>query len=300
MGKARNIRSMTAYGAGSAESDSVALEVEMRGVNSRFFDPVLKLPKAYASFESEMRQLISDKIKRGRVEVQITRTEKKSEVSSVVFNANLFTSFQKIYMDLARKADILDKEMEKQILLNLLSRKDILEAGGEDDVVAGEKDLLLAATKKALDSFFSMGVVEGKNLYEDVARRLQTISEIKEKVFRLSNSSSTKLKEKLLARIEKLAPEVQMDTERLAQEVAFMADRVDVTEELVRLESHIAQFRECLDTPPNGRKLDFILQEFGRELNTIGAKVQEAPIQALIVDAKAEMEKIKEQIQNLE
>jgi len=300
MAKAENIRSMTAYGSGTAESASVSLEVEIRGVNSRFFDAVFKLPRVYYSFESDLRQIVSAEVKRGRVDFQVMRVVKKGATSAVRFNQEIFESYRAVYEKIAKKSDIFDKEIEKDILLSLLSRHEILGTGEEESLIEGEKELLVEASRQALKGFIEMSLVEGRALHDDVLNRIEAISKTRKDVAKLSNGNSKKLQERLMARIEKLSPEVQLDPDRLAQEVAHISDKVDVTEELVRLESHISQFRDTLNKPSSGRKLDFILQEFGRELNTIGSKVQDAPIQALIVDAKAEMEKIKEQIQNLE
>lgn len=134
----------------------------------------------------------------------------------------------------------------------------------------------------------------------DLESRLDRLVAVRRSIERQAAASPAAARARLTARIERLAPTVQVDPERLAAEVALIADRVDVTEELVRLESHVAQFRKALVTPVAGKKLDFLLQEFGREFNTIGSKAQDAAIQSAVVDAKAEMEKMREQVQNLE
>jgi len=291
---------MTGFGKGNAESKELRIDAEIKSVNSRFLDIVFKLPRPYAQFESAIRSLIAAKLERGRVEVFLTRKPLDVEACAVTINRALFDSYLAIYEELGKDLDSLGSFDRGDMVRDILARRDVVEAGEEVAEVEFEKELLLEAISQALDTLAQMRATEGERLGEDIRKRLQELRRLQKDIGEHALAGPEKVKERLIERLEKLAPEVKLDPERIVVEAALLADKIDVSEELVRLDSHIEQFQAVLKESPNGRKLEFLLQEFSREFNTIGSKAQNAEVQALVVAGKAEVEKLKEQIANVE
>lgn len=292
--------SMTGFGAAARAAQSVRVEVEIKSANSRFLDLTIKAPRLYAPLESEVRELVAETVQRGRVEVLVGRVGSSVGARRVSFNRELFEVTLAVYLKQFRGAGIDSPEARAGAIRDVLSRHEILEVAEGEVSVTRERAVLLGAVRHALVNLESMRRSEGARLVADLETRLNRLVELRSAIARQAAATPAAARKRLAARIERLAPSVQIDPERLAAEVAIIADRVDVTEELVRLESHVAQFRKELKSAAAGKKLDFLLQEFGREFNTIGSKAQDAVIQAAVVDAKAEMEKMREQVQNLE
>ena len=186
------------------------------------------------------------------------------------------------------------------ILTQVLTRNDVLEVHEEPLNVASERTLLLDTVKKALTAFDTMRVKEGKHLESDVRSRIAKLSGVRKTIGKIVERKPEQARDRLLAALKRLSSEVQLDQSRLHTEVALLADRADVTEELVRLDSHREHFTSLLGSAPVGKKLDFLIQELLREFNTIGSKAQDTEVQAQVVEAKSELEKIREQVQNLE
>lgn len=292
--------SMTGFGKSVVDNPSLALEVEVKSVNHRYLDCSLKLPRIYSQFEQEIRSLVGTKIGRGRVEVFVQRQAKEKEAYKLGFNEALFSAYYKLAADQCAEHGKLSTETTHRIVLDILSRREVLEIMESDGSLETERKLLLDGVREALDNLVTMKRIEGDKIGEDIRGRIRQVAALQEQISKLAVAAPKELKKKLSERVSKLAPEVKVDAERIAAEVVMAADRVDVTEELVRLSSHIKQFQATLAEPACGRKLDFILQEVGRELNTIASKAQQAKIQSMVVEAKAEIEKIKEQVQNVE
>ncbi|MFM1848962.1 MAG: hypothetical protein RL417_2436, partial [Pseudomonadota bacterium] len=183
---------------------------------------------------------------------------------------------------------------------DILGRHEVLGINEGDSRVPRERGLVVEALRGALSTLQTMRRKEGARLVRDLADRLGRLEKIRRSIEKRAAGAPAALRERIKLRIERLAPPIQVDPERLAAEVALIAERVDITEELVRLRSHFDQFRGALQHGLVGKKLDFLLQEFGREFNTIGSKAQDAAVQADVVEAKTEMEKMREQVQNLE
>jgi uncharacterized protein (TIGR00255 family) len=204
---------------------------------------------------------------------------------------------------IAKKEKIFDVNFKRELVLNILSRRDITDFQ-EKDLETGysekERKLLFDVLDKALSSLVSMRKTEGLRLAEDLSKRCSLLYSILEDLQRLASKGPEEIRRKLLRRLETISDEMQVDPARLAMEVALLADKADIAEELVRIESHLNQFEKLLTVDGNGKKLDFLVQELGREFNTIASKSADASISSLIVESKAQLEKIKEQALNLE
>ncbi|MCB0318407.1 MAG: DUF1732 domain-containing protein, partial [Bdellovibrionales bacterium] len=190
-------------------------------------------------------------------------------------------------------------EIDEELIRSIFIGRDILEIESSE-ITTEEKTLVTNALSKAIESLLESRAEEGVKLTEDILHRLSLLEKLFSSTAALAENNAELQKQKLLDRVSKLANLGELEPGRLETEVAFLADKLDITEELVRGKSHLAKFREIVSQPPHGKKLDFILQEIGRELNTIASKAQNSEIQSLIVEAKGECERIKEQIQNIE
>lgn len=292
--------SMTGFGHGHAETKSVSIEVELKSVNSRFLDLVIKLPRAYSALESEVRDALSSSLDRGRVEVMGIRNVKTAAAAGVKFDREMFKAYRTLYRQILTGDSKPTAGEWCSIDREILSRREVLDVGEEQLELGREREALFEALQAATRQLLSMRAKEGLKLGADLSARLVQVEQLRRKLLEHSGQAARGAQEKLRARVDKLIGEENVDPARLATEIALLADRLDVSEELVRIEAHTEHFREALSKPPSGRKLDFLLQELGREFNTIGSKAQDSAVQRLVVEAKAELEKMREQAQNVE
>ncbi len=293
-------RSMTGFGSGRSSRGSVGIEVEIKSANSRFLDLSLKLPRLYGPFEPELRELVARSVQRGRVEVAVMRVEQVRPGSGVTFRSDLFKAAAAVYRRAFVEAKCDTIEARIGAVRDILSRREVLSIDEESGDPRRERPLLVKACSAAIAQLISMRDSEGRRLAGDLAMRLANLETLHRTIEQRAAAAPEAARARLENRLRKLAPHVTVDPQRLAAEVAILADKVDITEELVRLKSHSAQFRAALGEVAAARKLEFLLQEFGREFNTIGAKAQDAAVQADVVAAKTELEKMREQVQNLE
>lgn len=291
--------SMTGFGDAQLAEKDLTLSIEIRSVNHRFVDINFKLPAVYSRYESELSKIIQGKIRRGRLEIFVSRKRAASATGVVNFDSSLFQA----YLAEIRKAfEIagLDQAGLAPAVVQVLSKREVLDTTTTEEVVADEYPLISKLLTDALDKLIAMRGVEGAQLELELHRLLAVseaaISEIKSK----SEKTAEELRLRLLKRIEKMLPDLSLDQNRLSQEVAYLVERADITEELARLDSHLILFRQTLTSGEGGRKLDFIIQEMGREVNTIGSKSQDSTISPLVVELKATFEKLREQVQNVE
>lgn len=292
------IKSMTAYGRGEVQQGDVVFIAEVKSVNNRFRDIILRIPKNYQILEKDLRAIISSRIRRGRVEVYIQMEDSGvADPYDLELNLPLVNSYFKIFEQL-REQFGLDKEIRIESLCQM---RDVIlfkpEPADIDKMRPGFQEVL----KAALDSLNFMRAKEGEAIEADLSKRLDMledyINEVEERAPLLVEEYRDRLKENVASMLN----DVAVDETRLAQEVAFFAEKSDITEELVRLRSHLKQFREyLLIDEALGRRLDFLLQEMNREVNTIGSKASESRISSIVVEMKAELEKLREQIQNVE
>lgn len=292
------IKSMTGYGLGEAQDEQYKLKVEIKAVNHRYNDILVKMPRHISYLEESIKKVIKGKISRGKVDVYINLEYIKESAIAVKVDIPLAKSYK-----LALEELVEELNMEDNVRLN-----NIL---GISEVVRTERreldqDAIWSVLNKALDlaleNILSMRVLEGEELKNDILLKLENIESAASKIEERSPNVVLEYKEKLTERIKSLMEDASiLDGDRLANEVVFFADRCSIDEELVRLSSHIKQFRSILDEDESiGRKLDFLTQELNREVNTIGSKANDVVITNYVVDCKAEIEKIREQIQNIE
>jgi len=290
------IRSMTGYGKGEAAGGAGRCVVEVRTVNHRYGEVTVKLPRSFLAYEHELRKAAASRIKRGKADLFVQWEEAAGAAQVPPVNMTAARGYQAAFLELAREL-----RLSPEIPLSLIiSQKNVLqEAAGEE-----QPDLLpqvLQAVLAALDALDAMRLREGEALERDLRERRQGLAELVAQVTERAPLVVEEYEAKLRQRLAKLLNDAELDPQRLAQEVALMADRCDVTEELVRLQSHFVQFDETLAlTEPVGRKLDFLMQELNREVNTIGSKANDAQVTALVVQMKAELERMREQVQNIE
>ena len=291
--------SMTGYGKAVYADSTVKIEVEIKSINNRNLDLVFKFPREYSEYEKKARELSVKALKRGRVEIIVNRTALIGVGSRFSFNKDLFENLFSVYSSLASKKKIKDEEFFQEAVISILSRKDIFEFKDPAEVNTGkESKILIKLIDKAIQSLISYRKKEGARLIQDLRKRFISISNSLKIIKKIAGKSYPKLKTELLNKIEKLKV-TALDSSRLEQEVALLVSRTDITEEIVRLESHFYTVDECL-SGIDGKKLEFILQEILREFNTIGSKASDISITNEVVFSKTQLERIREQAQNLE
>lgn len=291
------MKSMTGYGRGVASGQDVEIICEIRSVNHRFLDISFRSPKIYSSFEPKLRKIVTESISRGKVEINISRNGGKDAILATVLDEKLAESY---YANLKQMKDLFNLAGEITIS-DMLTLREVIAPVENEGEMEHEYELVSESLGVALAALDGMRRKEGETIWKDIQSRLESIKELSFQIEPLVDQVTKSAKEKLEKRVNELLGAVDLDRERLAQEVAYMADKSDVTEELVRMRSHVDQFKEhALKGSPIGRKLDFLLQELHREVNTVSSKSSSTDISSVIVTAKAEVEKIREQTQNIE
>jgi uncharacterized protein (TIGR00255 family) len=289
---------MTGYGRGDAGKDGFKFTVELNSINRKQSDISINLPKELIELESRIRDEINAHLSRGRINVGVAFHRSNAKAEDQV----------ELDMGLAKAYHRAIQKLQKEIKLNgSLTLDTILRAPGVMKLAETTVDAesvwphVEAALRKAIGGLVKMREKEGKFLATDLAERLGLLESGLELIRKTAPEIITRYREQLHARIKEAGLDVSLDDERLVKEVVFFADRADISEEITRLSSHLKQFRDCLKSnEPVGRTLDFLAQEMGREINTIGSKANAAEISQQVVKMKAELEKIREQIQNIE
>ncbi len=289
--------SMTGFGRANALFDGRELTMELKSVNHRYLDLSFRMPRHISFIEDEIRRLLAERLTRGHVDVYITYRNTRNDARTAVFDASLL----KAYIDAANQC------AEQFGLRNDLTATSALRLPDVMDVVEADEDrealIKLAddALEKACTELIEMRRVEGERLCADLLSRLDTVLGLRERIKERAPLVVEDYRNKLTERIASVLESAEVDTARLATEIAIFADKANIDEELVRLASHVAAARELLENGNAvGRKMDFIVQEMNREFNTIGSKANDKDITALVIEGKAEIEKIREQVQNLE
>jgi len=291
------IKSMTGFGRGEVENGGRVLTAEVRCVNNRYLDLKMKLPRGYSSLEEKIRKKVSEVFLRGRVDLFISVSGDFSDLQEVKVNLSLAGGYRNALQELAEEFG-LRNEITPQLLA---AYPDVLVREQKEEDLAVVWGMVGKVVDTALESCDTMRAQEGDALAEDLLARLtffeNTVENIEKSIPELLEQRQKNLQE----RLDKLLMNVQLDPARLAQELAVMADKTDVTEEIVRLRCHISQFKLFLTEESGiGRKLDFLIQEFLREVNTLASKINDAAVAHLTVDLKSELEKMREQVQNIE
>ncbi|HHT69765.1 MAG TPA: YicC family protein [Firmicutes bacterium] len=291
------IKSMTGYGQGEASNNRFSAQVEVKSVNHRYLDLFFRIPKQYSQLEETLRQTISRRISRGRLEVVLSLEEFGDQERIVQINKALLQGY--LHALAAIQAELGSDEPIQ--LPQVLSLPGLLEV---DEPTTDWDDLhkvVAEATTLALDRLEAMRAAEGQRLFEDLQEKLCVVDNLKNEVAQIAPQVIVDYKNRLRERLGELLDGTTITDERFLGEVAIFADRCSIDEELVRLASHIQQFRETLSSKESvGRKLDFLIQEMNREVNTIGSKANNVHIAGLVVNMKSELEKVREQIQNIE
>ena len=291
------VKSMTGYGRAEETVNGCTITVELRSVNNRYLDCNVRIPRLYLFAEDAIKTRVQNTISRGKVDVFVTLDNAGAEKVQVSVNRPVADGY---YAALRQLAEIYG--LESEISVSLLSRfpEVLLAEKAEEDVEQMAKDIC-SVLDRALADFDQMRTREGERLREDVLSRAAVIEEKVGLVEERSPQTVSEYRAKLEARMNEVLSSTQIDPARILTEAAIFADKVAVDEETVRLRSHIGQLREMLDKGgATGRKLDFLIQEFNREANTIGSKCSDIEIARHVVDIKAEIEKIREQVQNIE
>ncbi len=291
------VRSMTGYGRETAESESWKVTVEIKSVNNRFLDVSVKMPKQYNPLEELIKKEISAVLSRGHVDAYITVEEIGEAKQSIAVDKDLALDYCRAMRELSDITGI----PYQMTLKDVASYYGVLTAQKEESDLDELWSTMSDAIKGALKQLFEMRVIEGEKLAADILARIDILAMIREKILVRSPLVLNDYREKLTRRIEEVLGEIEIDHDKILNEVAFFADKADIAEELTRLLSHFDQFKSNLaKDEPVGRKLDFILQEMNREVNTIGSKANDTEISHLVIEAKGELEKIREQVQNFE
>ena len=296
------IRSMTGFGRGEYSDEISKVTVEIRSVNHRYLDIYVKMPRRYSFAEETIKSAIKERLHRGKVEVSVSVDNIGKSDSDVRLDKELAARYYNVLSELK---DSFDFGEDSRVSLSLLSKMPdviVTTPAAEDEEAMVKR--LLGATSKALDDFCSMREAEGEKLAADLSARADTIQEIRDRIDKRAPEIEKEYAAKFKARVEEILGGVyEVPEERIALEAAIFADKANITEELVRLGSHISQLRKFLKSDGKeavGKKIDFLIQEMNREANTIGSKSNDREITSNMLDLKAEIEKVREQVQNIE
>jgi len=292
------IKSMTAFGRAEKTVEGRTYTVEMRTLNSRYCEISVRMPLRLFTLEDRIKKLVATKVSRGRVDVTVKVKNGSQCTAEIEVNLPLARAYYKTLSELNKTLGI----EEKVGLQTLLGMERIVTAiEPEEDLEKTWSDLS-SCISEALEGIDAMRISEGKAIYQDFQKRLQSVEESLSGIKGLAPSVSSQHLSRLKERIATLTQDtIEIDPNRLAQETAFLADKSDITEEIVRSESHLKQFRSMVESEdPAGRALGFLLQELNREVNTIGSKAGDAQLSQIVVGLKSELEKLREQVQNVE
>ncbi|MCH7972622.1 MAG: YicC family protein [Bacteroidetes bacterium] len=290
------LKSMTGFGKASAENERISVDIELKSVNSRFLDTFFRLPNFLSLREFELKDVIKNKIKRGKINITLQVNFKDPKDSPWGINTEKLDDFLLTIKDIKKQSNI----NEELRLNHLLSNKDLF-SGNKIEISEEDFEFIKEALNKSINELDIMKINEGSELSKDLRKRTK---EIETKVDEIKTNSRDSVEENhslFKERIKKLIDDVNINEERLETELAILADKADITEECVRLKSHLKFFNDSLNTEEsNGRRLNFLCQEINREANTIASKTLSSEISHKSIFIKEEIEKIREQIQNIE
>ncbi len=290
------IKSMTGYGKSSLSINSREYQVEIKTVNHKYIDVNIKMPRIISYLEEDVRKLVVSRIKRGKVDIQISFENYSKDGNDVKINTELAQIYIQSLRELA-EAENLSSNIEVTEITKLPDVLTIKSNLDENET----KEELLQVVNEAIDKLIQMRKVEGEKISKDILDKIARIEQKNEEIFGLSTGLIEEYVVKLEARVKELLKTEELDKSRLMQEVVIYADKCSVDEEVTRLRSHIYQLRQLINSEePIGKKMDFLIQEMNRETNTIGSKANNLEITNIVVDIKTILEDIREQIQNIE
>ncbi|MBW2308179.1 MAG: YicC family protein [Deltaproteobacteria bacterium] len=291
------IRSMTGYGRAQGELEGRTLIVEVKSVNHRYKDINVRLPRRYNSLEHRIRELLGEKLDRGRLDLSLNSREGELAPAVPEINVPLVDRYHEMIVQLRERYGL----QEQMTAFQLLSLPDVIVYQEKELNPAEEWPVLERLIHCAMEELDDMRLKEGGSLLADIESRLREMKARLKEIEARSPLVVTQCHDRLSERLAEMTKGIEIDPIRLAQELAFFADRCDISEEIVRLRSHMDQFAQVLNQEsPLGRKLDFILQEMHREINTIGSKASDSEIALRVVEFKTDLERLREQVQNIE
>ena len=293
------MKSMTGFGSGTATKDGITCTVEIKSVNARFLDLFIRSPKQINPFESIIRGLVQDRITRGKVEVSVSIQDAGERPKTFTINSVLRKQIQEL---LVQEEFYDDPKKVPLQAVNSISNEWIQQ---QDTPIAEDvlSEIVQESTNQALDALITMRTIEGKHIEQDLLSRITILENIIKSIDEKKAGAVDAYREHIKGKIQEylVSLEASISEDRFLQEIALLADKTDITEEIVRFTSHVVQLKNTLvDENSIGRKVDFILQEMNREVNTIGSKAMDSSITEFVVQIKCELEKIREQVQNVE
>ena len=291
------IRSMTGFGRDHRIIDGREYLIEIRSVNSRYYEFNAKLPRQYMFLEEKLKSLVKAGISRGKVEVSLSIYNIGTSETSVTVNEGVVENYLNVLRSAGEKFGLTD-DLTVSTIFRMTDAFSVVRAEADEDKIwAAVKETAEAALAK----FIAMRETEGAKMKDDILEKLSNVEKMTEKVCEYAPETVTAYRERLFAKMQEILENKQIDEQRILLEAGIYAEKIAVDEETVRLKSHFVQFRDMMNSDePIGRKLDFLGQEINREVNTTGSKAQDLRVTRLVVDMKSEIEKIREQIQNIE
>ena len=291
------LKSMTGFGAAVAETEAYKVSVELKAVNQRFLELNFHMGRQLNPWEDALRKTIKAVAARGKMDIYINFTDKRESQASIRVNKGLVQAYHQALNDMS---DMLHVARHDDVA-TFAGFPDILQVESDTDISPMEP-VLLQAMEDALAQFDAMRQTEGENIRQDFLHRIDRLEQMKDQVHALAPAIVQGYRDHLQKVVSEALSEADIDETRIIQETALYADKVNYTEEVVRLGSHFQQFRQIIEAAeePVGRKLDFLIQELNRETNTIGSKANSTEAAQIVVDMKSEVEKLREQVQNIE
>lgn len=291
------IKSMTGFGRDRRVIGEREILVEIRSVNSRYFEFSSKIPRSFQFLEDKIKGILKEKISRGKVEYSLTVYNIQGKETAVTVNSLVVENYVTALRETGEKLGLKD-DLSLNSIFSMADAFNIVRPDVDEEELWNS---VKTVTEAALDNFIAMRETEGEKMKADVLEKLSNIEAMIEKVCEYSPETVKAYRERLIEKMNEILEDKQISEQRILLEAGIFAEKTAIDEETVRLKSHFSQLRSMLETDdPTGRKLDFLVQEINREINTIGSKAQDLRITGIVVDAKSEVEKIREQIQNIE
>lgn len=291
------MRSMTGFGRERQIIGGKEYLVEIKSVNSRYCELTVKVPRNYTYLEEKLKSLVKSRLSRGKAEVWLSVTEIEGRETSVTVNLPVVKNYLEEMRSCGAELNLMD-DLKLSDIFRMTDAFTVVRTEADEETIWNN---VQSVANKALDNFTVMREKEGEKLKNDLLSKIDNIEEMINKVEELSPETVAAYRERLYTKLKEVLEDKQIEEQRILTEAAIFADKVAVDEETVRLHSHFKQFREMTSaTEPIGRKLDFLVQELNRETNTIGSKAQDLQITKIVIEVKSEIEKIREQIQNIE
>lgn len=291
------IKSMTGYGRGEAQGLHKQFTIEIKSVNHRYLEVFIRQPRQYAMLEENIRRFVQKFIQRGRIDVFVKVEELGEQKPEVKVDKEIAVAYHESLKDLADNLQI-SADID---VFQLISLPEVIKLEEIEDDLEKVWEILKEALAQGLEKLVEMRKTEGESLKADLLKRIDLLHKLSEQIYQRSPLVVEEYRQRLHNRIQELLRDYQLDEQRLSQEVIYFADKSNITEEIIRLRSHFQQFTKSMVIDESvGRKLDFLVQEMNREMNTIGSKANDVEIAQLVVEGKSELEKVREQIQNIE